>query len=102
MSMKGPALADLMSDQGSTTVRIRRCLERLNGQDASARTELLEHARRRLSLLAERMLARFPPLHAREEAEDVCQEALLRLWKSLEDVGPTSLAGFMGLAALQI
>lgn len=91
-----------MSDQGSTTVRIRRCLERLGARDASARSELLEHARRRLSLLAARMFARFPLLHPRVQVDDLCQEAMLRLWTSLEEVGPTTVADFMGLAALQI
>src|SRR5690348_7302082 len=92
-----------MSDPaGNTTVHIRRCLERINAQDAAARTELLEHARRRLTLLAERMFSKFPRLHDREQAEDVFQEAMVRLWQSLQDVGPTTVAGFMGLAALQM
>src|SRR5262245_32573013 len=92
-----------MADQaGNTTVHIRRCLERMNAQDAAARTELLEHARRRLTLLAERMFSKFPLLHDHEQAEDVFQEAMVRLWKSLQEVGPTTVAGFMGLAALQM
>lgn len=92
-----------MSDPaGNTTVHIRRCLERINAQDAAARTELLEHARRRLTLLAERMFSKFPRLHDREQAEDVYQEAMVRLWQSLQEVGPTTVAGFMGLAALQM
>lgn len=92
-----------MSVQGiTTTARIQRCLQRLGRQDEAARTELLEHARRRLALLAERMFAQFSILHRREEAEDVLQEAMVRLWQSLEEVGPTTVAGFMGLAALQM
>jgi RNA polymerase sigma-70 factor (ECF subfamily) len=71
-------------------------------QDADARAELLEHARRRLILLADRMFTRFPVLHRREEAEDVFQEAMVRLWQSLEKVGPTTVAAFMGLAAIQM
>ena len=68
----------------------------------AARTELLEHARRRLTLLAEQMFARFSLLRDREEVEDVFQEAMVRLWKALQEVGPTTVAGFMGLAALQM
>ncbi len=85
-----------------TTVLIRRCLSRLGKQDSAARAELLGHARRRLSLLAERMFGRYPLLRHREEAEDVYQEAMVRLWQSVEQVGPTSVAAFMGLAALEI
>jgi RNA polymerase sigma factor (sigma-70 family) len=88
--------------ENRTTIRIQRCLLRLARQDAAARAELLEHARRRLTLLADRMFAKFPMLHRREEAEDVFQEAMVRLWQSLEEVGPTTVAGFMGLATLQM
>jgi RNA polymerase sigma factor (sigma-70 family) len=86
----------------STTVHVQRCLKRLGTQDPTVRAELLEYARRRLALLADRMFARFPVLHRHEEVEDVFQEAMIRLWKSLEEVGPTTVAGFMGLAALQM
>jgi len=92
-----------MSVQGiRTTLHIQRCLQRLGTQDEAARTELLGHARRRLQLLAERMFSQFRMLHRREEADDVLQEAMVRLWQSLAEVGPTTVAGFMGLAALQI
>lgn len=85
-----------------TTVRIERCLARLRTDDAAVRGELLEYARRRLELLAERMFTRFPRLHPHEETADLLQEAMLRLWRSLEEVGPTTVASFMGLAALQM
>jgi RNA polymerase sigma factor (sigma-70 family) len=92
-----------MSVQGiSSTIRIQQCLQRLGGHDDAARTELLEYSRRRLVLLAERMFAQFTILHRCEEVEDVLQEAMVRLWQSLKEVGPTTVPGFMGLAALQI
>ena len=86
----------------STTIHIQRCLLRVACHDAEARAELLEHARRRLALLADRMFSKFPVLHRREEAEDLFQEAMVRLWQSLAEVGPTTVAAFMGLAALQM
>src|SRR5262249_11224988 len=46
-----------------------------------------------------RMFAQFPMLHRREEADDVLQKAMVRLWQSLAEGGPTTVAGFMGLAA---
>jgi RNA polymerase sigma factor (sigma-70 family) len=92
-----------MSESGvTTTVHMQRCLQRLAVHDAAARSELLGYARRRLGLLADRMFSRFPMLHFREDADDLCQEAMFRLWQSLEQVGPTTVAGFMGLAALQM
>jgi RNA polymerase sigma-70 factor (ECF subfamily) len=93
---------ELGAEGSRTTVRIQRCLLRLARQDAAARAELLEHARRRLVLLSDRMFTNFPRLHRREEAEDLFQEAMIRLWQSLEEVGPTTVAAFMGLAALQM
>jgi RNA polymerase sigma-70 factor (ECF subfamily) len=93
-----------MSDSGiGTTVRIQRCLAQLGGADAAVvRGELLGHARRRLVLLADRMFARFPLLHPWEQSDDVFQEAMIRLWQSLDKVGPTTAAAFMGLAALEM
>src|SRR5262245_22478204 len=86
----------------STSIHIQQCLSRLGARDPAARAELLGYARRRLGRLAEKMFIAFPALHYREEAEDVYQEAMARLWKSLEEVHPEGVAGFMGLAALQI
>jgi RNA polymerase sigma factor (sigma-70 family) len=83
----------------TTTVRLRRCLERLAEQDVKAREQLLEHARRRLAVLSERMFFRCSALHCREAADDLLQQAMLRLWQALEHVQPTTVAEFMGLAA---
>jgi RNA polymerase sigma factor (sigma-70 family) len=92
-----------MSESGATTtVQMQQCLQRIAAHDEAARSELMGYASRRLGLLADRMFARFPMLHFREEADDLCQEAIIRLWQSLEEVGPTTVAGFMGLAALQM
>lgn len=85
--------------EGSTTVRLRSCLRRLANHDERSRDELLEHARQRLTVLAERMFFRCPALHFREAAEDLFQQAMLRLWQALESVQPSTVAEFMGLAA---
>ena len=85
----------------STTHHIERCLQRLQCDDPTVRTELLEFAQRRLKSLAERMFVRFPMLQYHVEADDLLQEAMLRLWKSVERVGPATVSEFMGLAALQ-
>ncbi len=86
----------------STTAQMTRCLQRMNENDGEARAELLAYARRRLQLLSDRMFVRFPVLHSVEHSDDLFQEAIFRLWKSLEAVGPTTVAAFMGLAALQM
>jgi DNA-directed RNA polymerase specialized sigma24 family protein len=86
----------------STTIHLERCLKRLGDRDDSARKELLEFAYRRLKILADRMFLRFPLLYAREQSDDLFQEAMFRLWQSLEQVAPLTVAGFMGLAAAQM
>lgn len=92
-----------MDESGSTTtVRLQQCLQRLAIQDAAARTELMEHAARRLAVLAKRMFARVPALRHREDSEDAFQQAMLRLWESLEQVEPGTVAEFMSLAARQM
>jgi RNA polymerase sigma-70 factor (ECF subfamily) len=95
--------AGAMCESGiSTTVRLQRCLQRLADHDAQARGELLDHAARRLALLAEQMLSQFRALHRREESQDLFQQAMLRLWQSVERVGPTTVPEFMGLAAQEM
>ena len=87
---------------GSTTFHLERCLQRLRECDDTARAELLQFARRRLKILADRMFLRFPLLYAREQSDDLLQEAMLKLWQSLDQVSPMTVAGFMGLAAAQM
>lgn len=89
-----------MSD--STTVHLRRCLNRLADNDAAARTELVTYSQKRLADLANRMFQGFPSFRFREQSDDLLQESMLRLRNSLEEIRPITVLGFMGLAALQM
>jgi RNA polymerase sigma factor (sigma-70 family) len=86
----------------STTIHLERCLRRIGQHDESARAELLSFAGRRLKILADRMFTRIPQLYSLEQSDDLLQEAMIRLWQSLEEVYPTTVAAFMGLAATQM
>ena len=79
-----------------------RCLQRWQAGDESAREELLEHTYERLRVCVQRMLRRYPRLRRWEQTDDVLQNAVVKLHRSLEDVKPESAAHFFGLAALQI
>lgn len=68
----------------------------------AARLALIEHSSRRLELLTRRMLRTHPRLRRWEETADVFQNALLRLYRSLESVRPETPGQFFGLAAMQI
>jgi RNA polymerase sigma-70 factor (ECF subfamily) len=70
--------------------------------DLSARDELLRSVCGRLERLARKMLQRFPAVGRWVEAEDVLQNAVLRLLRALESVRPGSMRDFFGLAAEQM
>ena len=52
--------------------------------------------------LTRRMFRDFRRLGRWEQSEDVCQNASLRLWKSLKSANPLTVHAFYSLAALQI
>jgi RNA polymerase sigma-70 factor (ECF subfamily) len=88
-----------MPEPSANTVQLQRWLERLRAGDASARDELLRAVGARLEQLAHRMLTRFPNVQRWAETNDVLQNSLMRLLRSLEKVEPSSMRDFYNLAA---
>jgi RNA polymerase sigma-70 factor (ECF subfamily) len=86
----------------STTVRLQRCLDRLQAGDATAREELLTCACERLERLTRKMLRDYPGVRRYEDTCDVRQNASVRLWRSLQQVAPPTVRDFFRLAALHI
>lgn len=64
--------------------------------------EIIEHACERLRLLTHKMLRSYPRVRRWSETDDVLQNAMMRLHRSLAEVKPESPAEFYGLAATQI
>jgi RNA polymerase sigma-70 factor (ECF subfamily) len=92
-----------MTGEGETTlVRIESCLDRMKAGDPSARDDVIRLSYRRLDGLVRRMLKRDDRVRSWEEADDVIQNAAVRLWRSLEGVTPGTVDEFLGLAATQI
>ena len=91
-----------MSEPSSLTVQIEGWISRLQNGDTAARDALLNCAADRLRLLAHKMLKNFPRVRRWEETDDVMQNALLRLHRTLQDVTPPSARDFFRLAALNI
>ena len=91
-----------MASPSDTLVRIQGLLERLRAGDDSARDALLGAAGERLRLLAHRMLQGYARVRRWEETDDVLQNALVRLYRTMKDVPPQSVADFLRLAALNI
>src|SRR4051812_38634182 len=86
------------SQPGVTAVLIQR----LAARDRSAVEELITHAQERLRRLARKMLREDARVHRWEQTDDVVQNALLRLYRALQEVSPDSPQGFMKLAARMI
>ena len=77
-------------------------LDRLQAGDESARHELIEYNCQRLRLLSAKMMRPYRRLQRWEHADDVFQDAMLRLHRSLSEVKPESVPQFFALAAVQI
>ncbi len=86
----------------SQTDRAYHCLARAQAGDDAARDELLQLTRQRLTALTRVMFKDFPGLRRWVEADDVFQNATLRLHRSLEKVTLQSLREYYRLAARQI
>jgi RNA polymerase sigma-70 factor (ECF subfamily) len=77
-------------------------IQRLQDGDDQAREQLLNCACTRLTTLARRMLKGFARVKRWEQTDDVVQNALLRLYRTLAEVRPASAVEFYRLAALNI
>ena len=88
--------------QTSITARIQGSLQRWERGEEDARDELLALASDWLRRLAAVMLGDYPRVRRWEQTDDVLQNALVRLWRALQEVRPATAREFCGLAALQI
>ena len=86
----------------ANTTTLQRLLDDASLQRAELYAELLLRACDRLRLLAGRGLKGFPALRRWVETDDVQQQAMLRLHRSLQEVRPSTVGQFFALAGLQI
>jgi RNA polymerase sigma factor (sigma-70 family) len=84
------------------TTELQRRLKMLDDDSPEARERLIEHACERLRTLTCKMLRQFPRVQRWFETDDVLQNAMLRLHRSLASVRPKCPTEFYGLAATQI
>ncbi|MBY0524672.1 MAG: sigma-70 family RNA polymerase sigma factor [Gemmataceae bacterium] len=91
-----------MADGSSQSQLIQGWIDRLQAGDSAARGELLKVACERLTRLARKMLHSYPRVHRWEETDDVFQNAMMRLHRSLDQVKPQTVKDFFSLAALNI
>jgi RNA polymerase sigma-70 factor (ECF subfamily) len=91
-----------MADVADNTQQLDALALKAAQGDAGAYDELLDLASRRLYTLARKMFSRYPKLRRWEQTDDVFQNAMIRLHRSLAEVRPDSARAFLGLAAVQI
>jgi RNA polymerase sigma factor (sigma-70 family) len=91
-----------VAELSDSLLQIQTWIARLQAGDPGARDALLGAAGERLRQLAHRMLQTYPRVHRWEQTDDVLQNALLRLYRTMKDVPPQSVADFLRLAALNI
>jgi RNA polymerase sigma factor (sigma-70 family) len=85
------------------TRQLQQLLDRMQSGDAAARTELLGLAYERLRLLARKMfLQDFPRLGNLHETDSILHEAVLRLFRALQEVQPRNVQEFLTFSAAQI
>jgi RNA polymerase sigma factor (sigma-70 family) len=86
----------------SQSAAIEGWLRQLRAGDDQARKELLNCACQRLTHLTRKMLKGFGRVKRWEQTDDVVQNALLRLYRSLAEVQPAGAVEFYRLAAVNI
>ncbi|HEY7315030.1 MAG TPA: sigma-70 family RNA polymerase sigma factor [Gemmataceae bacterium] len=93
-----------MSDPSLHTVHLHDWFRRMRAGDSAASEELLRATGDRLERLARRMLRQFPNVRRLADTGDVCQEAVVRLLRSLRqlDPPPANVRDYLGLAAAHI
>ena len=90
-----------MKAPGHTTALQERLIDFKSG-DVDAREAIIEHTCERLRVRTRQMLRSFPSVSRWSQTDDVLQNAMIRLHKSLAQVKPESPRQFYGLAATQI
>jgi RNA polymerase sigma factor (sigma-70 family) len=91
-----------MPDPDLDTVVMQNCLDRWRAGDKGAADDLLRKSGVRLEKLARRMARSFPNVRSVVEVEDVLQNSLMRLLRTLLTLRPTSTRDFFNLAAVHI
>jgi RNA polymerase sigma factor (sigma-70 family) len=95
-----PAMFAMKNENQS--VLIEGWVQRLKAGDDQAREELLKCACERLTRLSRKMLRGFRRVKRWEATDDVVQNSLLRLYRTLADVQPATAIEFYRLAATNI
>jgi RNA polymerase sigma-70 factor (ECF subfamily) len=84
------------------SINLRSCVSRWQAGDRDAADELLRATGARLEKLARRMTRSFPNVRGQADTGDVLQNSLIRLFRTLRKLSPTTTRDFFNLAAVHI
>jgi len=84
------------------TERLKNWLDLARQGQVDARNEIIAHACERLRLLTRKMMKNYPRVKRWSETDDVLQNAMFRLHRSLAEIQPETPRQFYGLATTQI
>jgi RNA polymerase sigma-70 factor (ECF subfamily) len=84
------------------TAFLQECLDRWRAGDRAAADDLLRRVIARLEKLARRMIRGFPNVRGVADTDDVLQNSLLRLLRTLQSIRPDTPRDFFNLAAVHI
>lgn len=91
-----------MPEPPFNSVNLQECLKRWRAGDRSAADELLRATSVRLEKLARRMTRTFPNIRGHADTNDVLQNSLIRLLRTLLTLRPATTRDFFNLAAVHI
>ena len=84
------------------SAEIEGWIGRLKGGDVKAREQLINCTCERLTSLTRKMLKEFGRVKRWEQTDDVVQNSLMRLYRTLADVHPANAVEFYRLASMNI
>src|SRR5437867_1878823 len=91
-----------MPDPALDSVALQTCLDRWRAGDRDAADDLLRMTLGRLEKLAHRMMQAFPNVRNIADSDDVLQNSVLRLLRTLRSMRPARVRDFFNLAAVHI
>ena len=91
-----------MTDPAFNTVLLQECLGRWQAGDRDAADDLLRAVSTRLTKLAGKMIRAFPNVRGLADTDDVLQNSLVRLFRTLRNLRPATPRDFFNLAAVHI
>lgn len=91
-----------MSDRSFNTVFLQSCLDRMRAGESQAENDLVKVVQVRLRALVARMYRGFPNIRSIVDIDDVFQESVIDLLRTLRQIRPAATRDFMNLAAVHI